>query len=599
MRGGEKGLEIKRVAYFRKSSETEDRQALSIPAQMEEVNKICRTENLTLEMSFTESHSAKQPDRPIFSDMLDYIAAGKANAIVTWAPNRLSRNSVDTGRVIHLMDLGKLLEVRTPSQIFRNNPNDKFLLSLFCSQAKLENDNKGEDVKRGLRAKVNQGWFPGKAPIGYINTPDREKGFKVIVTDPKRFDLVRKLWDMALSEQFSIKEIHAYAKDKLMLKSYKFKRNDHKPFSLSGVYRMLTDPFYCGEFEFPQGSENYYIGKHKAMVSMDEFERVQIRLGSKGRPRPQKKRFAYTGPIICGECGCQITAEEKHQMICSTCKYKFAYQGKTACPNCNTVYEAMLDPKILHYTYYHCTRQKVGVKCSQASIEVEELEKQLKWYLGRISLKKSYLDWAIKVLKEDNSFEAKTAAVVLKNTQDEHRKMSGQLERLLELRINNEISSDEFQNKRKELVAQKHRLQELIQNADQQQRERIDRCIDFFDFCGNVMQRFEEAKRSNNFVVLKGILMTLGSNLVLKDKKLFISLLKPFFILEQGYKDVPTAKATFEPEKGVENKEDILSFSDGFAEWLRVVEDIRNWYLSKSLQEISFIHKLNLISEET
>ena len=72
------------------------------------------------------------------------------------------------------MDRGKLIEVRTPGQIFRNNPNDKFLLNLFCSQAKLENDNKGVDVKRGLQAKVKSGWFPGAAPVGYKNTPDRE-----------------------------------------------------------------------------------------------------------------------------------------------------------------------------------------------------------------------------------------------------------------------------------------------------------------------------------------------------------------------------------------------------------------------------------------
>ena len=135
-------LQIKRVAYFRKSSESEDRQVLSIPAQMDELSRLGKAENFTFKNIFSESHSAKNPGRPVFDTMLSYIEAGEANAIVSWAPNRLSRNSVDTGRIIHLMDRGKLIEVRTPGQIFRNNPNDKFLLNLFCSQAKLENDNK-------------------------------------------------------------------------------------------------------------------------------------------------------------------------------------------------------------------------------------------------------------------------------------------------------------------------------------------------------------------------------------------------------------------------------------------------------------------------
>ena len=141
---------ITRVAYFRKSSETEDRQVLSIPAQIEELDKLRLAENFVFKKNFSEAHSAKNPGRPIFNEMLDYIDSGEANAIVSWAPNRLSRNSMDTGRIIHLMDLGKLIEVQTPGQIYKNSPNDKFLLNLFCSQAKLENDNKGEDVKREI-----------------------------------------------------------------------------------------------------------------------------------------------------------------------------------------------------------------------------------------------------------------------------------------------------------------------------------------------------------------------------------------------------------------------------------------------------------------
>src|SRR3989338_5815213 len=97
------------------------------------------------------------------------------------------------------MDEGKLLEVRTPSQTFRNTPNDKFLLNLFCSQAKLENDNKGEDVKRGLRAKVQAGISPAPAPVGYLNDKYAERGNKTVIVDQERFETVRRMFDLMLT----------------------------------------------------------------------------------------------------------------------------------------------------------------------------------------------------------------------------------------------------------------------------------------------------------------------------------------------------------------------------------------------------------------
>ena len=546
-------LQIKRVAYFRKSSESEDRQVLSIPAQMDELSRLGKAENFTFKNIFSESHSAKNPGRPVFDTMLSYIEAGEANAIVSWAPNRLSRNSVDTGRIIHLMDRGKLIEVRTPGQIFRNNPNDKFLLNLFCSQAKLENDNKGVDVKRGLQAKVKSGWFPGAAPVGYKNTPDREKGFKIITKDSERFAVVRKIWDMALSGKYSVRQIHATAKDDFGLTTAKRKKVGGKPLSMSGIYSLLTNSFYTGEFEFPQSSNCYFLGKHEPMVTMDEFNQVQIRLAGKGKPRAFKKQFAYSGPISCGECGCQITAEEKHQLICPCCKKKFAYSNKTNCPKCGIAIAQMNNPKILHYIYYHCTKQKANIKCSQRSIEVAELEKQLQEYLYRISIKKSYVDWAIKYLKEDNAIVAETNKTILKNRQNEYAKIVSQLDALLELKINGEITLEEFHDKRRQLEYRKRQLQDLLQNADHDQEERIDKCIEFFNYCFSVVKKFEAAKSCNDVNTLKDILKSLGSNLILKDKKLFISLLKPFEIVAKQSAKLPASNSTFEPEKELVN----------------------------------------------
>ena len=67
------------------------------------------------------------------------------------------------------MDQKSLVEIRTYTQKFTNNPNEKFLLMILGSQAKLENDNKSLNVKRGLKARCEMGLWPGIAPTGYFN----------------------------------------------------------------------------------------------------------------------------------------------------------------------------------------------------------------------------------------------------------------------------------------------------------------------------------------------------------------------------------------------------------------------------------------------
>ena len=153
---------------------------------------------------YAESKSAKIPDkRELFKQLIGDIEKGVIKGIFAWNPNRLSRNSVDTGRLIYLMDEGKLLVVKTPAQTFQNTPNDKFMLSLFCSTAKLENDNKGEDVKKGLKAKAGRGWLPNGAKPGYMNDPFAQRGSKTIKSDPIRFPIIKEAWRILLTGNYA------------------------------------------------------------------------------------------------------------------------------------------------------------------------------------------------------------------------------------------------------------------------------------------------------------------------------------------------------------------------------------------------------------
>ena len=133
--------------YSRKSTEADDRQALSIESQVNEMTTLAERDHLNIVEIKRESHSSKEVgQRPIFNELIQEIREGKFNAILTWAPDRLSRNAGDLGSVVDLIDQGKLIEIKTFGQKFTNNPNEKFLLMILGSQAKLENDNKAVNV---------------------------------------------------------------------------------------------------------------------------------------------------------------------------------------------------------------------------------------------------------------------------------------------------------------------------------------------------------------------------------------------------------------------------------------------------------------------
>jgi site-specific DNA recombinase len=302
-------IPLKYCLYARKSTEGDERQALSIDSQINEMKKIAERENLTIVEIRKESHSAKASGtRPVFKEILKDIDSGMFNAILTWAPDRLSRNAGDLGSLVDLIDQKKLITIKTFGQNFTDSPSDKFLLMILCSQAKLENDNKSINVKRGLRTRCEQGLWPATPPTGYLKKNDRLAKCEVEL-DPERAHIVKQIFEKMAYEKWSYRRVQKWLQYDLDFKTYRSKH-----LSAGNLFKILRNTFYYGEYEFPKGSGVWYKGIHEPIISKELFDLARSSIKSQVI-KSYGKEFAFTRMIKCGLCGSGITADEKFKKL--------------------------------------------------------------------------------------------------------------------------------------------------------------------------------------------------------------------------------------------------------------------------------------------
>jgi site-specific DNA recombinase len=516
--------------YCRKSEEDDEKQIISNESQRDELNPLATRDSLRIAGLLEEEASAKTSGtRPRFKEMLRRIKNGEANAILCWHLNRLSRNAGDAAALVELMDQNKLLEIRTPSQTFRNIPADKFLIILFCGQAKLENDNKGVDVERGLRKKANMGWYPGVAPMGYLNDKTKLRGERDLFKDPERFPLVKQMWQMMLTGTYTPPHIVKIANEQWGFRTRRTKKQGGTPLSVSALYYIFHNPFYYGWFEYPRASGKWYEGKHEPMVTKTEFDRVQAILGRNGNPRASKHAtFSYTGVIRCGACNGMVTAEEKRNVRCTGCRLKFVYSRHEKCPRCATPIAKMEKPVFRDYTYYHCARRKGG--CTQRGLETAKLEEQIMEQLRRIEISDHFKSWSFKFLEEVHR-EEKTLTY---HTNESHDKAYAdclkRLDNLIRFKTSpgnadgSLLSDEEYARQRRDLLEEKAVLERLPKSDRAAAEQALHQSQAVFEFAESACEKFVKA----DFRAKKQILVTMGSHQALLDKKLLIEAKKPF-----------------------------------------------------------------------
>jgi DNA invertase Pin-like site-specific DNA recombinase len=473
--------------YCRKSSEDEDRQIISIESQRREMERLISTwRDIEVVGVYEESFSAKAPGRALFSEMIKRIEAGEAQGLIAWHPDRLARNSIDGGRIIYLLDTGCLKDLRFATFSFENNSQGKFMLSIVFGYSKYYVDSLSENIRRGIRTKTENGWLSGLAPIGYLN----DKATRSIIPDPDRFPLIKEVWRLMLTGAYSPRRIMEVANHEWGLRTVKRKRTGGKVLSLSGVYRILGNPFYAGIL---QREGKTYPGKHEAMVTLDQFDRVQEFLGRPRQMRPKTREFAFTGLIRCGACGLSVTAGETVNRHGS------------------------------HYVYYHCTKRRMDRWCEEPYVRSTDLERQIVEFLREITIPDKFHDWLVAKLDRVAKRTRNADAAKRLSLEQDRASAGKELDNLTKLRIRDLLTDDEYLKQRQELERKQINIAQNLKMADEL-NDRFEPARVLVSFSNRAASWFEAGDSRTKRLIL----LIVGLNPLLKEKKLNIDARKPF-----------------------------------------------------------------------
>ena len=462
--------------YARKSTDDEDRQILSIESQINELREYAKKENLFALEEFVEAKTAKAPGRTIFNFMIKQIEAGVADGILAWHPDRLARNSVDGGRIIYLVDISKIADLRFPTYRFDNSAQGKFMLSIAFGQSKYYIDSLSENVKRGLREKLRRGEWPGIAPVGYLN----DYKLHTIYPDPEKAPFIRKMFELYSSENYTLESMTQE------VNRWGLIGGRGKPVCKAQLARMLRNSIYYGVFKY---RGELHEASHPPLISKKLFDSVQGVLNNRHKNhKPAEVKYAFTGLLKCPYCDCSITAEKKKGHI-----------------------------------YYHCTKKK-GPCLSKKFLREEALLSQVNKAIMKIYIDEETKGKMINRLEELFQGESKASFSLSQEVKNRLKEFNEKTERLVDIFIDRQITQEEYAKRKAKLLNDKKDLEEKLQEIEKSSGGWLEPAKQFVTTCNQAGSVAWQEILSPK----KDFLKICGSNLVLKDTTLCVTYKKPY-----------------------------------------------------------------------
>ncbi len=527
---------IRYILYARKFEEDKNRQVQSIGDQIKELHRLAERKGLLIVDEVREEFSAKAPGRPLFNAMLKRIVAGEADGILVWSINRLLRNPIDQGTVSWMLQQGQIRSIQTMDKEYLPGDN-VVLLSVESAVANQFIIDLRKGTLRGLASKIEKGWFPHKAPLGYLNN----RLDKTIEPDPVRFAMLRQAWDLLLSGTFSVTAILDKLNNEMGFRVPATKGEAGGPLSRSTLYNLFNNIFYAGYFHH---NGMLHRGAHQAMISLDDYQRAQDRLNSGTQRRAQKHEFAFTGLIRCGHCGQAVTADLKTKFIRGTGERR-------------------------SYVYYHCS-DSFGT-CHKRGVREDDLAKNIDELLEKLTILPEFKEWGIEEIRRWRNEEETVRQTAYQQKQNALVEVNRQLDNLLDLRLKDVVSDEDYTRKRDELAAQRNALHFEADHVEQQgdlSREAVENALEFavnaraWFAAGDVMAR-------------RAIAQTVGTKFVLEEKKITIEPNPVLVPLLEEYQELEAKYRALEPLKSGSGSQQSAALRDVRLSWGGIVDNTR------------------------
>lgn len=472
---------MKAVIYARVSSSEQDKEGFSIPAQLKLLSKYAKTNKLNVCQEFVDVETAKTAGRKKFGEMIDFLRSNNdVRHILVEKTDRLYRNFKD---FVLLEDLDiEIILVKEGERISKeSHSHAKFIHGIKVLMAKNYIDNLSEEVKKGMREKAEQGDWPGKAPIGYVNN----KVTRLIEVDELRAPLVKRLFELYSSGNYSLSGL----RNKIYLDG--LRSTNGMQLSKSMIEWILKNPFYFGEFIW---KNERFPGNHEPLISRTLFEQVQSLLCRDGKPKTRKDTFIFSGLLICGRCGCQITAELK--------------KGK--------------------YVYYHCTSGRG--KCEQPYVREELIDELFAEKLKGMQLDNEAANWIVTALKENSRDEGLYRQTERERLRRLYKSHQIRLDKAYEDRLDGIIDEKYWTELSKRWRAEQDTISYRIEKLDTRKRDYVEEGMEIIELAQNAHSLYVEQNLSEKRDLIKSLL----SNCTLNDRTLCPTYRKPFNYIVEG-----------------------------------------------------------------
>ena len=491
------------VIYARVSSKEQEKEGYSIPAQLKLLKDYAATEGFTIAQEYVDVETAKLTGRTAFGEMVAWLwAHTDVRVILVEKTDRLYRNLKDWVTVdeldaeIHFPKEGVVLSRDSRS-------SEKFMHGIKVLMAKNYIDNLSEEARKGQQEKAEQGIWPTKTPLGYLNVTGPD-GRKVIAADPDVAPIVAKLFEWYATGEFALKGVAKKARAAGL--AYK---KSGAPVPTSTVHSILRNRLYTGWFEW---NGKLYQGKHEPLVSIEMWERVQGVMDGRNASKHRRMThdFAFSGLIACAKCGCSVVGEIKKQK----------------------------------YIYYHTTGyadkcRGEPASCRRKYVREEVLEQHFTALLGQLRFDDEVLEWVGEALHASHADERREHEEAIKRLRAEYDRLQARIDAMYIDKLDGKIGGDFFDNMAGQWRDEQTRCLRDIERHQEAKQSYMDEGVRILELVRNAQSLFErqparEKRRLLNFVL---------SNCTWEDGEVVATFRQPFDLLAETNAAVARSKA--------------------------------------------------------